>query len=505
MAEKKHPLIWANLDQEFENATRQAQPATVETLTNTEIERLAALYHHRLLEEDEEIRREGLNDRAFRKLDEIIDINEAGAGYDLARGDISLVEWEVDDLLSSHGIQLNKGSNAYNKLSYEILKATVRASKELRERQGGGVVDTPPMPSQTVSVHQPSNADSETITTVFDKWDGSAKRPLKTVNEFRRHIRRFVEVCGDLPVDAITKRHISAYRETIVRLPTHLDHKTRKLPVPKILERTKGQPDLKRLSPGAVQKAIRAVSAVLGYAVESGYVDHNVASGVKVRGVGTGQVRRKDYEIHHLNTIFGSPVFTEGERPKGGGGEAAAWLPLLSLYSGARLEELGQLLVNDVKTVDGVDCLELDTFGGGKKLKTVSSRRIVPIHSELVRIGFLKHVDKMREAKERRVFPNVTSGALEGETKTAAFSAWWSRYVRGLGIDDVDKPFHAFRHTFKTFCRASKIAKEYHDAITGHAGSDVGDGYGSGHPVSVLVEEVEKLTFRGLMLSAEDS
>ncbi|MGA7326889.1 MAG: hypothetical protein WBX25_20965 [Rhodomicrobium sp.] len=46
-----------------------------------------------------------------------------------------------------------------------------------------------------------------------------------------------------------------------------------------------------------------------------------------------------------MNLIFSFPIFTKGERPKGGGGEAAKWLPLLAAFTGARLEELGQALV----------------------------------------------------------------------------------------------------------------------------------------------------------------
>ena len=34
--------------------------------------------------------------------------------------------------------------------------------------------------------------------------------------------------------------------------------------------------------------------------------------------------------------IFNTPVFTKGERPEGGQGNAAFWLPLLALFTGAR-------------------------------------------------------------------------------------------------------------------------------------------------------------------------
>jgi hypothetical protein len=46
---------------------------------------------------------------------------------------------------------------------------------------------------------------------------------------------------------------------------------------------------------------------------------------------------RRPWEPEELSVLFNSPIYLEGVRPKGGKGEAAFWLPLLALYSGARL------------------------------------------------------------------------------------------------------------------------------------------------------------------------
>lgn len=312
----------------------------------------------------------GLSARAYTKLEESVEWSVEHYSKALARGDISVVDETVELVLEGQGIKLERGTDDYKKLAYRLLKASVEASKLLQERQAGNVVDTPSEPPQVITSRVPVDSDGDTLTVMFEKWKVSATRPLKTVKEFNRHVRRFVEIHGDLPVQSITKRHVSTFRETIAQLPAHMNHKTRKLTVPKVIEHVKDDSSVKLVSPGAVQKSIRAISAVLGYAVESGYVDFNVASGVKVKGVGKGQTKRSDYEVNHLKTIFGSPIFTQGHRPKGGAGEASFWLPLLSLFSGTRLEELGQLLVNDVKNIDSVHCFEVDTFGGGKKIKT---------------------------------------------------------------------------------------------------------------------------------------
>jgi len=56
-----------------------------------------------------------------------------------------------------------------------------------------------------------------------------------------------------------------------------------------------------------------------------------------------------------LKKLFASPVFTEGDRPAGGKGEAAFWLPLLALFTGARQGELAGLRASDVETDERSD------------------------------------------------------------------------------------------------------------------------------------------------------
>src|SRR3546814_13147439 len=55
----------------------------------------------------------------------------------------------------------------------------------------------------------------------------------------------------------------------------------------------------------------------------------------------------RDFSVAELQTIFSLPVFTRGERPPHGRGEASYWLPLLLLWTGGRPEEIAQLMVSD--------------------------------------------------------------------------------------------------------------------------------------------------------------
>jgi integrase len=166
--------------------------------------------------------------------------------------------------------------------------------------------------------------------------------------------------------------------------------------------------------------------------------------------------------------------------------DALFWLPLLALFTGARLEELGQLLVRDVQSQDGIDYLAITTIGGRKSLKNLASVRRVPIHPELVKIGFLDFVKKQREEGQEELFPELERSKQGSKTK--AFSQWINRYLGAVGITSETKVFHCFRHTWKDAARAARMQEEHQDALVGHSGDGkIGRGYGSrGVPLEVL-------------------
>src|SRR4029077_8027517 len=100
----------------------------------------------------------------------------------------------------------------------------------------------------------------------------------------------------------------------------------------------------------------------------------------------------RPWELEELSVLFGSPIYRQAARPTGGKGEAAYWMPLLALYSGARLGELAPMCANDVK-VDrstGVQFMTvIEDEDADRSVKTENSVRAFPIPPELVRIGFL--------------------------------------------------------------------------------------------------------------------
>lgn len=218
------------------------------------------------------------------------------------------------------------------------------------------------------------------------------------------------------------------------------------------------------------------------------------------------------FDVAELNKLFASPVYSEGKRPVGGRGEAAFWLPVLGLFTGARRTELAQLAAGDVRH-DADTGVWFFAFHaeGDNRLKTAASRRATPLHPELIRLGFLDYAQK--RAKDRGPKAPLWEGfAHPIAPKAKAWTKWFSRYLAVHVVDHPAKSFHSFRGTFKRFARASGLDEHVLDALVGHAGQSVGRKYGrmadaqgvldAGFPLARLAEEMARVAVPGLLFAA---
>ncbi|UXA49462.1 site-specific integrase [Xanthomonas prunicola] len=148
--------------------------------------------------------------------------------------------------------------------------------------------------------------------------------------------------------------------------------------------------------------------------------------------------------------------------------EAARWASLLGLYTGARASEVGQLLVRDVFEEDGIPCLRISDEGEHQKVKTEVSLRTVPLHPELLKMGFLKWVDDKRKAGESRLFPAAKATAVNGQGNwiTKAFSRHLAEV--GKGWEPAKRGFHSLRKTFIQELQGAGVVSELRAQIVGH-------------------------------------
>lgn len=180
------------------------------------------------------------------------------------------------------------------------------------------------------------------------------------------------------------------------------------------------------------------------------------------------------------------------------------WLPLIMLFSGARPNEILQLEVGDIrKTKAGVWFMDLMNEDETKQVKNEASRRRVPIHSELIKLGLLAYVE------ERRKAPKATGPRLFHTAKPDKYGSF---------SDGVSKSFHrsffpqeielgprqhlySLRHCVRDALRRAKAPPEALRLAGWSVSKSASDGYGDPTDPDLLAEWVEAIAYPGLDMS----
>lgn len=426
----------------------------------------------------------------------------------MARHDPGIVRAETRQAMRRHQIPIDPTSATYHQVGMAVLRAHVRAFDAMVRRQKGDIVDTPPPPPPEDVARSPS-AKAQAgpkLSEAFAGWQegagaaGTRKPRPRTLLEARAAVRWFTELHGDMRLGEIAKSHAREYQRALAMVPTRLPANLRRLPLGKLVKRTM---DGHLRGAGTINKSLNMCAAIVSYAQREGLLDHlpdyvnPFGKDVKLRVDRREEEGRDLFEPSDLAAIFAAGVFTNGDRPAAGAGEAAFWLPLIALLSGMRLDEIAGLRLQDLCQDEETGRWVFDVNPrGGRSVKTASSIRKVPVHPELERLGLLRYRQSLVDrgaVLNGPLWPDLK--AAEGRPVSAQWSKWFGRFLRGkVGITDRRKVFHSFRHSFKRMARDAGIPEEIHDAITGHAGGGgVGKSYGRGVSLRPLTEAMARI------------
>jgi integrase len=181
------------------------------------------------------------------------------------------------------------------------------------------------------------------------------------------------------------------------------------------------------------------------------------------------------------------------------------WLPLIMLFSGARPGEVLQLSIKDVKrTAAGTWFFDLMNEDGTKSLKTSTSRRRVPIHSELIRLGVLEFVEKRKKAAEddgARLFTGIKPDKY-GSLTDVPSKAFNRTFLRAEIKLEARQALYSLRHNVRDALRRCKAPPEALRHIAGWGASkEVSDHYGEPGSPDLMAEWMEKIDYPGLDLT----
>jgi integrase len=473
-AERLQRIESVKLDEEFSRIRKGQTTPELHSISQDIIKSLSDLWIAHILEEDEEWRIDGLSESDYDKLAESLEIVETGGKAALARGHTSLIEFEMEDFCESQGFKIAKGSEAHKQLCYAFLRASVQANKQQILRHQGEVIDTPVVPKVSPPA-QPVPREADTFEGLRDYWFMQSSKSQSALTIANTAIRKFRDVVGDLKPSEVTKKHTIDLKDALLA---------------------------KGAAPATINKDMGILRAIFSTAEGNSKLPTNPFKGWKDLPIPESEVE-SPYTLDELKLIFNSPVFKDGYRPKQGKGEAAFWLPLISLYTGCRLNEGAQIFTEDVSEEEGIPYFLIKPDSATGRSVKDGKRRRVPIHPDLVKMGLLVYVAKMKQEGHVQLFPELKVTRVNGKLGDK-WRGWWSKYVRQeLGITRIPQPFHGLRHTFVEHGRKSKMSEYHREIIEGHTPDSVAFRTygGSLYPLEPLYEELVKLEFKGLDLN----
>ncbi len=302
---------------------------------------------------------------------------------------------------------------------------------------------------------------------------------------------------AEKPVRAVTRKDCYRVRDLFRQLPSNATKKFKGLSLEEAIEAADTldleadcpEEMVARMKPKTVGTYMSFLSRVFNWGLkeEDGWCDTNPAKGLA--GEEIEQVQRRGFTADEAAQIV-QALMDERERTPW-----KFWLVLLGNYTGARLTELAQLHRGDIKSINGVDVINITRFdatgrlASDKRLKNKSSERLVPIHEDLIEAGFLSFVESVPSG---RLFANIPErrGGIGHEP-----SKWFATLLDRLELTNPCLVYHSWRHGFRNACDAAGIDSDKRRALGGWASKDVADKYGDRHAVKMLSDEVAKLTF----------
>ncbi|MCE8052298.1 site-specific integrase [Halomonas daqingensis] len=344
----------------------------------------------------------------------------------------------------------------------------------------------PALPSPPIAIPSPSvpQTATKTLTEVFESYRHQQELEgvsLKTLDDKQAVVALLVRIVGDKPIAHYSIETAMQFRKVALTLPplaTRTLSQKPHLSMEQLIEKAD-----KTISITTYNNYVKNLITVFEYAISLELIHRNPFSGMKIKQKRKESSYRDEFSEEEIQKIF-----TATQKEKGW----KYWLPLLGYYGAFRLNEACQLYKADVKKIDGVYCIHVNQESPDKRLKNVNTERVVPIHDELIRLGFLEYVDSIKEGK--RLF-DLRWTEKHGYSGTP--SKWFGRLRNKLKIEECGKgkkDFHSFRHTVANQLKQQGVIESMIGGVLGHTtGGITNSRYGKDYNPDVLLPVVNMI------------
>lgn len=350
------------------------------------------------------------------------------------------------------------------------------------------------------SCHRPSRTLAEAVEVFVHHRRIRNKLTAKQEADLRGDLRLLLDALGaERHVGTITEQDAGRVIEALQFLPKRFRQRPELegLPFEEMVEKARrlGEPPL---HPRTIDSYLASIRALLDAELAFGQIAKNPFARKTVR-LKAPPEQNRPFSLEELEAIFASSLFQGSaapHRPYEPGNFSITdwrfWAPIIALLSGARVSEIAQLRPVDIRQEEQVWVIDINDKGG-RHVKTESSRRLIPVHQHLVKLGLLDMAEERAARGEGWLLPEVPKPV--GGDPGKQLSRWMSEKLLprlhlktrpGLG-------FHSLRHSLRTLLRSAGVEERSADRLFGHKAEAVGARYGE-FPLAKLADDLNRIT-----------
>jgi integrase len=347
---------------------------------------------------------------------------------------------------------------------------------------------------------------------VVEEAEANGTNP-KWVDKQKANISLLREIIGDAtPIHEVDYDACLRVRSLLARIPANRNKLYPDAPIDAAIARAEaqGKPPLSSITQEVYLGTLRSI---LDLATKKRLIPVNPADGMKPvrRDAIASSARRRPFTLEQIKQFFASRFYQECARydppysrdPEGW----RFWLPLLCLFMGMRPNEACQMGPRDLKRtrpgtyyVEVIASEEEGEDSRRKTVKTASSRRRIPVHPELIKIGFLVYVEERLRARHEWLFPDLQPDRY-GNHAAYALKRFRESFLPQAIALERRQSFYSFRHSFRDALRRIEAPPDALQALGGWSqGKLTSDDYGDKSDPDYQVRFMSQVEF-GLDLS----
>ncbi len=329
---------------------------------------------------------------------------------------------------------------------------------------------------------KPEAAPNVSVASLFEQYEAENAQNWKpsTLRENQSSHAALIEIFDHLALNAdantITRADMLRVRDVLLQLPKNRKQRFKDKPLAKLLAREDKTDCLDVVTIN--NKYLIKMAAVFKWAMRNDLIKKNMTEGLELKAPQRkASEARNAFSTDQVEQLLAA---AKAYSQKTSGKPYHYYVTALAAITGARLNEVAQLQVKDIRTTEGgtvyIHINEDDSSLPGKSIKNAHSDRCVPLVDGaygFVLSDFIALIETRRNANgnDAMVFDDLR---LMKNGYGEQVSKWFNRTLLPKVLAERDGlAFHSFRHTAATQLKQYGVELAYAQAIMGHSSGSI--------------------------------